>query len=94
MLFRSCFEDWGSDAHPDLKAVFNDAFAVGKEGKIAVDRVLRLRRMDIKDERWKRAMEAINASIQVVQSRRYIRVHRRANADAKWEQVKLDLSSV
>lgn len=93
-LLDELFEEWGADAHPSLRAVFNEAFSVGKEGKISVDRVLMLRRMRIDEPRWSQAMAAINDSIKVTLSRRYVRIHRRTDANSKWEQVKLDLASV
>lgn len=43
-----------------------------KEGQINTGRVLSLRRLDIKDERWLRAMNAIGEAVQVVGSKSYI----------------------
>ena len=50
-----------------------------KTGKINTKRVLSLRRLDIKDERWLRAMDAIGDSIQVAGSKSYIRIYKQTS---------------
>lgn len=58
-----------------MQAIVNQAFDTDKEGQINTGRVLSLRRLDIKDERWLRAMNAIGEAVQVVGSKSYIRVY-------------------
>ena len=55
--------------------------------------MLALRRVEIDDERWRSAMQAITDSIRVVGSRQYIRFYRRASAEAAWQAVTVDLAS-
>ena len=72
-----------------------DAFYVGKSGNINKNRILGLRRLDIQDERWQKAMAAISDSIQVSDSKQYIRIYRRNPDDAgKYDLVNLDISSL
>ena len=93
-LIDECLTAWTQDGNDNVRVIINDAFSVGKEGKIRIDQVLRLRSLAIDDPRWKRAMEAISNALRVERSRRYIRFHRRATHDARWEQVSLDMSRV
>ena len=93
-LIDECLNDWTSDANANLRAVVMDAFDVGEGRKLQVDRVLGLRRLAIDDDRWQRAMQAINDALRVAQSRQYIRVYRRPNINARFEQIVLDVSRV
>lgn len=93
-LIDACIVDWSKDSNAELKVLVNDAFRVGSSGKIQIDRVIGLRRLDIKDHRWMAAMVAIGDALKVASSRSYIRFYRRANADAKWEQISLDMSGL
>jgi hypothetical protein len=93
-LIDECITEWSAGANANIQAIVNDAFSVGDGGKLRVDRVLALRRLEIRDERWQRAMEAIGDALRVAQTREYIRVYRRANREAVFEQIVLDASRV
>lgn len=93
-LIDECLDEWTAGGNANLRTVVMDAFDVGEGKKLQVDRVLGLRRLAIEDERWQRAMQAISDALRVAQSRQYIRVYRRPNADARFEQVVLDVSRV
>jgi hypothetical protein len=92
-LIDECITDWSKDTRSELQALVNDAFYVGKAGKLNTGRILGLRRLDITDERWKKAMSAIDDSIQVSASREYIRVYRRNNNDG-YDLINLDVASL
>jgi hypothetical protein len=64
---------------------------VDKTGRVNTKRVLGLRRLDIQDARWKKAMDAIGESLQTVGSKAYIRIYRR-QADGSYKQMSLDVS--
>lgn len=93
-LIDQCISDWAKGANDNLKVLVNDAFRVGSTGKIQVDRVIGLRRLEINDDRWRQAMVAISDALRAQSSRTYIRFYQRATPDAKWEQVVLDMSSL
>ena len=93
-LIDECIGRWAAGADEHLKALVDDAFKVGETGKLAVDRVLALRRIEIDDPTWKRAMEAINDAIQVTRSREYLRLYQRPAREAKLEQVAIDWSKL
>lgn len=84
-------EDLGKKAR---EFTLNDAFQVDKEGNISIGRVLGLRRLDIKDDKWESAMKAISDAIQVVGSKSYVRVYERVGDSEKWVAISLDVASV
>ena len=94
-LIDKCIQDWSSGSCDEIKALVQDAFYVGKSGNLNKNRILGLRRLDIKDERWNQAMAAISDSIQVSDSKQYVRIYRRNPSDAdKYDLVNLDISSL
>lgn len=92
-LIDECLKDWTEGSPGELRAVVNDAFQVDKEGKINVGRILGLRRLQIMDERWKRAMEAISDSIRVTGTKAYFRIYER-NANGKMAAIPLDIAAL
>lgn len=94
VLIDECFSDWTADARPELKALIDRAFEVDKAGNIRTGAVLALRRVDIKDERWQRAMLAIGEATQVVSTKAYVRVYKRVGDSDRWEPVSLDVAGV
>lgn len=92
-LIDECITEWSKDSREELRALVNDAFYVGKSGTLNSNRILGLRRLNITDEKWKRAMDAISDSVQVIGSKEYIRIYRR-NSEGEYDLVNLDLASV
>ncbi|ODB37728.1 sulfate transporter [Pseudomonas mosselii] len=92
-LIDECLTEWTQDARSEVRAIVNEAFRADKQGEISTGRVLALRRMDIKDERWQRAMEAIGDAVQVVGSKSYIRVYRRVGDSEQYAPIPLDIAS-
>lgn len=92
-LVDACIAEWSAGANDQIRALVNHAFQVDKEGQVSRDAIFALRRVEIRDERWQRAMEAIVDSIRVVGSKEYIRIYRRPAPTAKWEAVTIDLAA-
>lgn len=91
-LIDECIHDWSEGSRPEIKVLINDAFAVDKEGNINTGRVLALRRLEITDIRWLRAMQAISESILVTGSKTYLRIYER-DAAGKYQAIALDVSA-
>jgi len=91
-LIDDCVAEWSEGSNDNLKVLVNDAFDVKKEGSIDTGRVLALRRLDITDEKWVKAMNAISDAVRVTGSRTYIRFY---ETDQKGERsaISLDLAS-
>lgn len=92
-LIDECIIDWSQSSRPEIKVLVQDAFQTDKEGKINTGRVLALRRLEIDDEKWQRAMKAIGESLQVVGSKSYVRFYKRIGGD-KYEAIPLDVAAV
>jgi hypothetical protein len=92
-LIDECLTDWTQDSNDNIKALINQAFQVDKEGNISTGRVLALRSLDINDEKWDKAMDAISDAIQVTDTKEYIRFYERDD-DGAYHQISLDFSNV
>lgn len=90
-LIDECIHAWSEGSRSEIRVLINDAFQVDQQGKVNTKRILGLRRLNIADERWRKAMDAIGESIQVTGSKAYIRVYER-KADGSYEQISLDVS--
>ena len=92
-LIDECLKEWTADSNGNVKAIIDNAFAVDKEGKINIRRVLSLRSLNIIDDKWLKAMQAISDATQVVSSKEYIRFYERDD-DGKYRQISLDFANL
>jgi hypothetical protein len=92
-LIDKCINRWVEGSRDEIKTIINDAFQVDKEGKLSVTRILSLKRLNISDSDWVRAMDAINNSLHVVDSKSYVRAYKRGN-DGKFQALKLDFAAL
>jgi hypothetical protein len=90
-IIGECLDKWSTDARPEIRVLVNDAFQVDKAGKISTARVLGLRRLEITDPDWQKAMEAISESIQVSGTKQYLRFYERDEA-GEYKQIPLDIA--
>lgn len=92
-LIDECLTDWTENARDELRTLINDAFRVDAAGNIRTMEVLRLRRLDIEDERWQRAMSAIGDAVQVESSKSYVRIYERDDK-GQYNPIALDLAAL
>lgn len=93
-LIDECLRDWTEGARPEVVTLVNDAFRTDTKGEIRTARVLALRRLEIGDERWQRAMKAIGEACQVVGSKSYIRIYERVGDTDQYQPISLDIAGV
>lgn len=93
-LIDRCVERWSEGVNDNIHALVNHAFQVNKEGRIDTGRVLGLRRLDIKDREWQRAMEAISDAVRTDSSKTYIRFYQRDPETGVRTAIPLDLAGV
>lgn len=93
-LIDECIQRWAEGSNANIRALVNDAFQVSKEGRINTGRVLGLRRLDIEDDRWKLAMQAIGDSVRTSGSSTYVRCYKRVGDTDRYEPISLDVASV
>lgn len=92
-LIDECLNEWAAEARPELRAIVTRAFNTDKAGKINRAEIFGLLRHEITDQRWRRAMDAIRASMKVISSKVYVRVYERLTSDSEWRAITLDLAS-
>lgn len=93
-LIDECLREWTQGARPEVVTLVNDAFRADTKGEIRTARVLALRRLEIEDERWQRAMKAIGEACQVVGSKSYLRVYERIGDTDQYKPISLDIAGV
>lgn len=91
-LIDECLKEWAADARPELRAIVTRAFNTDKTGQINRAEIFMLLRLDIDDDRWKRAMTAIRDAMRVVGSKTYIRCYERDRPDAPLKAITIDLA--
>jgi len=92
-LIDECVHVWATGANDNIKVLVNHAFQTDKEGKINIDRVLGLRALDIRDEKWLHAMQAIADSMQTASTKPYIRFYKRDDTTQEYLPINLDVAS-
>lgn len=93
-LVDECIHAWSDGASANIRALVDHAFRVDKNNRVNAQAILGLRRLDIRDATWKRAMDAITDSVRVVASKQYIRFYRRPSPESDWKAVNLDIAGV
>lgn len=92
-LIDSCVHRWAAGANDNIRALVNHAFQTDKTGQINTGRVLALRQLDIKDEEWLRAMQAIADSIQTLSSKPYVRFYERDEKSGEYQPIVLSVAA-
>lgn len=93
-LVDDCLSDWTDESRDELRALVNQAFQVNATGSVRTSEVLRLLRIDIKDPRWRTAMDAVRNSIQVMGTKPYVRIYERVGTTDAYVPIVLDLAKV
>lgn len=93
-LIDDCLREWSENAHPGLIVLINDAFRTDRNGELRTARILALRRHDIADPRWNKAMDAISDALQVTGSKSYVRVYERVGETDEYRAISLDIAGV
>lgn len=92
-LIDECIGEWSQGSRPEIMVLVQEAFQTDKEGNLNTARILGLRRLEITDERWQRAMTAIGESVQVVGSKQYIRFYERVGDTDQYIPISLDIAT-
>lgn len=92
-LIDQCLADWTEGARPE-QILINRAFSTDKSGEVSTGAVLALRRYEIEDPRWHKAMTAIGESVQIVATSAYIRIYERIGDTDQYRPIALDMAAV
>jgi hypothetical protein len=91
-LIDQCLTEWAADSRPEIQTIVTRAFNTDKEGQVNRSEILMLLRLDIKDERWMKAMDAIRAAQRPRSAKEYVRFGVRADARDDFATVTIDLA--
>ncbi len=94
VLINSCIMRWSEGANANIRVLVDRAFRTNSKGQIKTAAVLELLRLEIKDEDWLRAMQALKDSIQTAGTAVYVRVYQRIGQSDQYRPVPLDLAAV
>ncbi len=93
-LVDECIHIWAKGSRAEIKVLVQDAFQTDKQGNISTSRILGLKRLDIKDEKWQNAMKAITDSMQVSGTKSYIRFYERMGDSEEYTPISLDIAAL
>lgn len=91
-LVDECISEWAEGTRSEIQALVRHAFEPDKQGEVSREAVFALRRLDIDDERWRQAQQAISDSIRVVGSASYLRVYARRTPEDEWLPVTIGMT--
>jgi len=92
-LIDELIEEWSEGARDELRLLVNKAFDVDKKGRINVKEILGLRKLKIRNKKWKKAMDLIDDARTVMSNKAYIRFQKR-RSDGNWETILVDLAAI
>jgi hypothetical protein len=93
-LITECIDEWTVSTSKNVTALINRAFKTNAQGQVKTAAVLELIRLEIEDEKWQRAMEALKDSIHVSSTTTYIRFYQRVGMTDQYEAIPLDIAAV
>ncbi|MBY2950484.1 DUF3164 family protein [Rhizobium leguminosarum] len=91
-LIDECIMEWSEGSRDEIRALVMRAFNTEKEGQINKSDLFMLLRLDIRDQRWLSAMDAIRNSITVTGSKEYVRFYERDTPKDEWRPITIDLA--
>lgn len=91
-LIDVCLMEWSATSRPEIQSIVTRAFNTEKEGQVNRADVFMLLKLEIEDERWKMAMEAIRDAIRVTGSKEYVRFYKRDSVQDDWQAITIDLA--
>ncbi len=94
VLVDECIHNWTEGSSSEIRALIDHAFQVDQEGKVNTSRILGLKRLDIKDAKWREAMQAITDAMQVVGSKTYLRFYERVGESDQYTPIALDIAAL
>lgn len=93
-LIDECLVEWTAGANANLKTLVDQAFSLDQSGKMDIRGILNLSKLNIEDEKWKKAAELIRESVITESTKNYIRCYEREKEGEEPSLIALDLATV
>ena len=94
VIIDECLDDWCKGSSVNLQALVQAAFKPDSQGNLSVSNLIKLKNVEIDDDRWRQAQMAIADALRPRSKAEYIRIYERRTPDDDWQPVKLDLAKV
>lgn len=91
-LIDECIHEWSNGANDKIVTLVNHAFQTDNEGKVSTSKVLGLKRLKINDEKWLKAMLAISDSINITNSKGYLRFYVRVGDSDQYKAIPINIA--
>lgn len=91
-LIDECIHEWSNGANDKIITLVNHAFQTDNEGKVSTSKVLGLKRLKINDEKWLNAMLAISDSINITNSKGYLRFYVRVGDSDQYKAIPISIA--
>lgn len=91
-LIDECLTEWAADSRPEIQTIVTRAFNTDQEGKVNRSEILMLLRLDIQDERWGKAMDAIRDAQRPRSSKEYVRFEMRDTSADPWTAITVNVA--
>ncbi|BBO84507.1 sulfate transporter [Desulfosarcina ovata subsp. sediminis] len=92
-IIDECIKRWSKGGDEKVKLLVDHAFQVDKKGNLDRDRLLSLRKLEIRDTDWRKAMDIIADSLKVTGARSYVRFLAKDDS-GMWRTVPLDIAQL
>lgn len=92
-LIYQCLDAWTEGANKNIVAVIQDAFKKDDDGNAIPARIMGLKKLKINDTVWRRAMKALDESVQISARKPYLRFYRKDDHE-EWVHVALDMAKI
>lgn len=92
-----CLTEWSEGSRDEIALIVRQAFNLDKKGNVNRAMIVRLLGFEIKDKRWKEAMDLIRHSMQVRGTKQYLQINRKVKADSgleQWTSANLNFSAM
>ena len=95
-MVKTTIDKWINNTDPTLSKVIAQAFSVDKQGRINTAMLLKLKRIDIQDAEWKKAMQLLDDSIFVKSSKMALRFRSKdlSVPEGGWVEVSLNFNDI
>ena len=99
-MVKTTIDKWLNDRLKNIDEliakVISQAFSVDKQGRINTAMLLKLRKLDIQDHEWKKAMELLDESIFVKSSKMALRFRSKNTdvPDGAWSEIGLNFNEI
>lgn len=91
-LIDECLLEWTEDGRAEIRGLITRAFKTDIAGQIDKNAVLALLKIESDDERWMRAMEAIQAAVRVIGSKEYLHFSYKTDRNSDWIRISINIA--